>query len=237
MEDLTKLKILEHAKKEFPKECCGLIFIKKGKETYYPCNNLSADPNGFILDSKDYVEASLLGEIVSIVHSHCNQRAAPSQIDLVSCETSKLPWHIISIPNEEWAYLEPKGYKAPLIGRHYKYAILDCYTLVVDWYREHMGISLTEHLDRPDNWWNEGKSLFMDKFKEEGFQIIEGTLAQGDVLLLQIGANVPNHVAVYLEPNLILHHQSGRLSTRDVYGGYYRKHTRCVVRYIGENKV
>lgn len=44
---------------------------------------------------------------------------------------------------------------------------------------------------------------------------------------------VPNHAAVYLGDGLMLHHMYGRLSSRDVYGGYWREVTRLVVRFSG----
>lgn len=231
MEAKTKSDILEHARKEFPKECCGLIIVEKGKETYVPCNNVFSGNDSFIIDPKDYIGAYARGSLLSVVHSHCNARALPSQIDLVSCETTKLPWHIVSIPNEEWVYFEPTNYKAPLIGRQYKYGVLDCLTVVVDWYREVRGISLNPHLDRPDKWWEQGGNLFMDKFEEDGFEKVTGPLVEGDVILMQLCAKVVNHIGVYLEPNLMLHHMGNRLSTRDIYGGWYRKNCRCVVRY------
>ena len=34
---------IEHAKKDAPHEACGLLTIYKGKEKYYPCNNIAED--------------------------------------------------------------------------------------------------------------------------------------------------------------------------------------------------
>ena len=49
---------LEHAIKEDPRESCGLLLVKKGKEVYYPCNNLAFDPKDqFIIDADDWVKA------------------------------------------------------------------------------------------------------------------------------------------------------------------------------------
>jgi cell wall-associated NlpC family hydrolase len=40
---------------------------------------------------------------------------------------------------------------------------------------------------------------------------------------MQVASPVPNHASVYLGDGLILHHLQGRLSSRDVYGGYWQK--------------
>ena len=88
---------LSHAKIEDPKESVGLLLNVKGKERYYPCNNLSMTSHQcFILDPVDYVKADSIGEITGIVHSHPVTPPTPSQADLISCENSNLPWHIVN---------------------------------------------------------------------------------------------------------------------------------------------
>ena len=56
-------------------------------------------------------------------------------------------------------------------------------------------------------------------------------LQYGDAILMQLGAKLPNHAAVYIGDQLILHHIQDRLSSRDVYGGYYVKSTAMVLRH------
>ena len=78
---------LSHAKVEDPKESVGLLLNVKGKERYYPCNNLSMTSyQCFVLDPVDYVQADNIGEITAIIHSHPITPPTPSQADLVSCE-------------------------------------------------------------------------------------------------------------------------------------------------------
>ena len=42
-----------------------------------------------------------------------------------------------------------------------------------------------------------------------------------------------NHVGVYVGEQRLLHHVKGRLSSRDIWGGYYQKNTGRIVRYRG----
>ena len=48
---------------------------------------------------------------------------------------------------------------------------------------------------------------------------------------MKLDSVVPNHAAIYLDDMIILHHVQGRLSSRDVYGGYYQKVTELCLRH------
>ena len=65
---------------------------------------------------------------------------------------------------------------------------------------------------------------------EDPFPIIN-EIQKHDVLLIHLEANLPNHAAVYLGDQQILHHVQGRLSSRDILGEYYIKNTAFVARH------
>lgn len=226
--------IISHAEAEFPRESCGLVVKIDGVDTYHPCRNMAELNLQFVMHPEDYAAADAAGEIVAVVHSHPNLTAEPSQADRVSCEASGLPWWIVSLPGKEWSYLAPEGYKAPLIGRMFYHGVLDCYSLIRDWYQEERGITLPD-FERQNEWWYKGGDLYRDNFAKAGFVKVSDEPQVGDVMLMQILSNVPNHGAIYLGNNLILHHLSGRLSAREIYGGYYLKHTVAVLRYAGSS--
>jgi proteasome lid subunit RPN8/RPN11 len=231
MRDETKAAIVEHAKQTMPLECCGLVLVSKGKEIYFPCKNLSTEKNQFTLDPIDYEMAESIGDIVTVVHSHCYQSAKPSQADLVACEASGLPWLIVSVPTETFHYFEPSGYKAPLVGREFCHGVLDCYTLVQDWFKSERGVILPD-FHRDVKWWENGQNIYLENFEKAGFKQIEiDKVEKGDCFLMQMMSKVPNHAAIYLGDDIILHHVQNRLSTREVYGGYYRKVTNKALRY------
>lgn len=229
--DEVKQDALKHSHNEYPREACGLVIIFKGRQQYRPCRNLANGSDNFILDPNDYEKADSDGEIVAVVHSHPNASAKPSQADLVACEASMLPWFIVGIPSEHWEYIEPNGYVAPLVGRTWSHGVLDCYAIIRDWYKQERNIELLDFY-RSDDWWKRGENLYLDNFEKAGFRrITQEELKEGDVILMQIGSKVPNHGAIYLGDGLILHHVHGRLSTRDVFGGYWLKNTMAYLRY------
>jgi cell wall-associated NlpC family hydrolase len=53
----------------------------------------------------------------------------------------------------------------------------------------------------------------------------------GDAILMSIETSGLNHVAIYLGDQMILHHLRGRLSSRDIYGGYWINATGKVLRH------
>lgn len=238
----TVAAINDHAQRDYPRECCGLVCVVKGRERYVPCTNAAQGAEHFILPAAEYADAESLGEILAVVHSHPNAPAEPSQADLVACEASGLRWHIVRVDLVDGAALagemrtiEPSGYKAPLVGRQFSHGVLDCYQLIVDWYQQERGITLKQFA-RADNWWNDGASdLYTEGFPQAGFvRIKEGDEPQvGDVILMQIRSQngVPNHAAIYLGDGVMLHHLHGRLSSRDIYGGYWSQTTTHILRY------
>lgn len=229
--DAIKQSVIDHAAIEYPRECCGVLIIQKGRQAYKPCRNLAVGTDQFAIDPEDYALAEELGEVVAIIHSHPNTSPEPSQADRVACEASGLPWFILAYPIGTWSELYPDGYKAPLVGRQWAHGVLDCYSIIRDWFAFERGILLPD-FERHDEWWLLGQNLYEENFNKAGFVEIKGdNLRTGDVILMQIGSPVSNHGALYLGDGLILHHVQNRLSTRDVYGGYWLKNTTKYLRY------
>ena len=224
--------ILEHARAEFPREACGLVAVVKGRRRYFPCRNIAETPDEhFILDPTDYAETEDKGEIVAVIHSHPITNHNPSQADRVACEKSGLPWHIINPQTEQWGYCEPAGFELPYVGREFSFGVVDCYSLCRDWYGRELGLKLGDY-DRRDKFWLRGENLYLDNFASEGFREIPlEELQYGDAVLMQLESPLPNHAAIYLGDQQILHHVQGRLSSRDIYGGYYWKSTAKALRH------
>lgn len=236
------LAAINHAEQEYPRESCGLIV----NGMYYPCRNEAVDPGEqFVINQQDYFSALDMGEIEAVIHSHPNAPPKPSPADLASCEETDVPWGIIGITKNDagefivnTAWIAPCGYQAPLIGRQYVWGVFDCLTVVLDYYQRELGVDLGKFERPSEDWHKNNEDIYTRELLQKGFEKITGTPAQGDIVLMQIRAKVPNHAAIFLEngmlatepehypaPMSILHHVQGKNSVRDIYGGYWAEKT------------
>jgi cell wall-associated NlpC family hydrolase len=217
-----------HAVAEYPKESCGVVIIFNGRERYQQITNLANTPGQhFVMDHVEYAEAEERGEITAIVHSHPDAPSYPSECDKVSCEQTQLPWMIVSVGAEGFndTHLHaPCGYVAPLVGRSYHHGVLDCYALIRDYYSRELGIELPD-FERQDDWWNKGDNLYVEHMEAGGFEKIAKPLQVGDLIIMQVRSPVPNHGGVYIGDGQMLHHAHGRMSSRDLYDGYWQENT------------
>ena len=197
---------------------------------------------------------TLRGQVLAIVHSHIDRDPMPTDADLVSCETTGLPWHVVAVGKDAgeedvrvlgWHTFSPKGYSAPLVGRPFHHGTLDCYGLIRDFYARELEIAIPD-FDRPDNWWDDpqGGELYLENFERAGFDRVDDGPRYGDVILMQYRSGRTNHGGVFLgdaplksQPDLhpvpcaMLHHAMPRLSERVMYAGYWQDITRMIVRY------
>ena len=224
---------LVHAKDQDPKESVGLLLNVKGKQKYYPCKNLAISSyQEFILNPVDYVKANNLGDIIAVVHSHPATPPIPSQADRISCEHSNLPWFIVNPKTEEWGECKPEGYVPDLIGRPWVWGITDCWSLVVDWYKQEKSIELKDYARTMTPQEFLENPLFENYACKTGFRELrpDESLKKGDVLLMSIMHPTLNHVAIFLG-DMVLHHLADRLSCREPYSEWLLKCTGKRYRY------
>ena len=230
-----KTNFIKHAKKEAPKEACGLLAIIDGKETFWPCKNL-ADGNFefFVLDPDDWAECEDKGEVLGVIHSHPKGAAHPSETDKAACEHIGFPYYIYSIEHDNWQLLKPVGWKTPsLIGRTFIWGKHDCWSVVSDWYLEVKNIKLMD--------WKRPKRIkdFLDNpLFEKGLPITgfkkqptNNNVQVGDVLLFRSVTGNLDHVAVYIGDMMILNHNIKALSCREPFDLRYQQALRGVYRY------
>jgi proteasome lid subunit RPN8/RPN11 len=80
--------MLEHARREFPNEACGLLATEDGVvREVYPIENADASPVHYRMEPQEQLRAMLDmedrgWELGGIYHSHTHTRAYPSQTDV-----------------------------------------------------------------------------------------------------------------------------------------------------------
>jgi proteasome lid subunit RPN8/RPN11 len=220
-----------HANSSPSREICGVIVSHRRRNQYVPCNNIAENNSHFVIDPIDYAAAEDAGTVIAIVHSHVNVNPAPSQADLIGIERTQLPWLIVNTPVNNYTYTEPSGYLAPYVGREFVHGITDCYSIWRDYYKRELGIEMIDY-ERSVEWWLKGRDLYEDNYRAAGFLEVDiKDLKKHDIILMKVASPVQNHAAVYLGDNIILQHVMGKISSKDVYGGWWRKITTKILRH------
>ena len=232
IDDKLKQEILAHAEQCKPQESCGFVVFDGQQNIYIPCINVSPDPiNYFEIVPEEFIAAEDVGRIVALVHSHPD-----------SAEENGLPY--LSTADREcqvrldldfWLVVdgEIKQFRniPPLLGRQFENNKQDCRNIVLDSYML-AGVELPDKSEYAFDWF-ESSNLYEDGLQRCGFYklIQEDDVQLGDVVLIQVGANVANHAGIYLGNQTILHHSQDRLSARVPYGGFWLNNTHSVWRF------
>ena len=218
-----KTKILNHAKKSGENECCGFVIDNK---IYMLCKNISPTPTEtFEISPDDWIQAEKLGEITAIVHSHPNGTPILSESDQIHQQQTAVDWWLVC-DNQ----IHKFRYIKPLLGREFEHGKTDCLSIVRDAYML-AGIDLPDY-EREDDWWHNGQNLYLDLLPKNGFERVDAEdVQEGDIILVCLGSETPNHAAVYIGNQYILHHCPDRLSKRDLYGGFWRNYTHSIWRH------
>jgi [CysO sulfur-carrier protein]-S-L-cysteine hydrolase len=81
-------RIVTHARRDFPKECCGMVAVRDGRAvSVHEAENVAASPLRFEVDGlqvhrtiEEIEDAG--GELGAIYHSHTRSMPYPSQTDI-----------------------------------------------------------------------------------------------------------------------------------------------------------
>lgn len=212
--------IYAHLLKEFPREACGIIAEVKEQILYIPAENLAQNNEDFIMSPEclEYVE-DLGGRVLYIVHTHPHSSCNPSSADLIGIEEHGYPWLIMD-KQQQVKIVRPQA--QALEGREFKYGINDCFTLVTDYYKQVLGVEITEFPRLSKYWWSDFGEVFEQLRIEHGFKHVED-LKPHDIIIMKFNERIPNHFAVYLGDGKILHHPIGRLSLVESLSPQYYK--------------
>lgn len=228
--------VIEHAKKEYPKESCGYIAADKNSSLkYIPCTNIARQPRkDFRIDPVDYMDIIFqYSAPIMLVHSHPDGKAKPSLADMESCNANAIPWFIITYPEKDSCIVMPEN-KNFLLGRAYVYGIMDCFTIVRDFYKLY-DIDIPNYY-REDDFWNHGYSQYLDLYENNNFERVEGieNLQFGDLVLFNIKCDLPNHAGIYIGNGTLLHQPQSRLSLAEEMSLIWQNTFFCILRYTGK---
>lgn len=221
--------ILSDAASAYPNEACGLVVRSASGLRVVPAKNLSPVPREHsVMDPRVWRQVAEGETVVATYHSHPDGVAQASPVDLVECDRSEVSMLIVGYPRGDLVRIEPTGSSRgiPYAGRPYRYGVLDCFTLIQDWYqreRQH----LINRVDAPEGWWDRGESVFVDHVEKSGFRplVVGEDPAYGDLILFQVQSRVPNHLGIHLGSQAFLHQPRNRLSTVDTYSGPWERMT------------
>ena len=109
-------RIVAHARRDFPNECCGMIAVRDGRASeIYEATNVAASPLRFEVDGlevhrtiEEIEDAG--GELGAIYHSHTRSEPYPSQTDI----NFAAGW-----PGVEWLIVGLDRYSPEAVVRSY----------------------------------------------------------------------------------------------------------------------
>ncbi|MGP4232429.1 C40 family peptidase, partial [Escherichia coli] len=120
----TESAILAHARRCAPAESCGFVVRTPEGERYFPCVNISGEPEDYFrMAPEDWLQAEMQGEIVALVHSHPGGQPWLSEADRRLQVQSDLPWWLVCRGTIHKFRCVPH-----LTGRRFEHGVTDCYT-------------------------------------------------------------------------------------------------------------
>ncbi|MCM8796995.1 MAG: M67 family metallopeptidase [Candidatus Omnitrophica bacterium] len=99
--------IVEHSKREFPNEACGILSGSQGMvKKVYEMTNTDKSPQTFFMDAREQIKVlkgirSTGQEMLGIYHSHTASEAYPSGRDVELAHYSDASYVIVSLKNKD----------------------------------------------------------------------------------------------------------------------------------------
>jgi len=220
-------KIRGYAAQNPGEELCG--FVMEGGSVVQ-CVNVAADTtNQFEICPFEYCKWEAKG-IKGVWHTHLELDAF-SPLDQQVMATDTLPWAVYCLRTDKFHQCDPTS-TAPFVGRPFCYGIYDCYSLITDKLEE-LGVQLPAWpRGRYGEWNTPDFNPFDLQAAGVGKEVTNGVYSEGDILLMNLGDHPghTDHVGVFVSDRTFLHHPSERPSRIDVYGSWWKRKTRLVLR-------
>ena len=110
----------------------------------------------------------------------------------------------------------------------------DCFKLAIDFFYDNFGIVIPNYA-RPADWASDQLDLMRILPEHCGFETITDwklkDLRPADVLCIAVGEANPNHFAIYVGDDEMIHHLYGRYSNKEIFRDFWRRQTAFVLRH------
>ena len=225
-----KTGIKDHAKECGPLECCGLILSSaEGSLEVYRCKNNQTKKGRFSINPKDYLKASEQGDIVAAYHSHL-EGLSFSEFDMYNSNIHNIKYILFSMKENSFVTYDPNSELNEYVGREFEIGATDCFTLLKDFYKNELNISIRNYF-RDEDWKKNLPDLFDKYFEKENFKEVKN-LKKHDTLLFKTSKDdFSSHCAVYLGNQLMLHQPRNMISRIDEYDERYKRITNKIIRH------
>lgn len=221
---LGKVKYFSCLKKH--EESCGLIYQINNKIKVYPCKNLSSDPRkNFLIDPYDYELCNTKGKIIACYHSH-HKEGSFSYEDIKQSYKNNLSYLLYNIKKDCFYYFDPIKYSnyKKYIGLDFSFGHRDCFSLVLDFYRNELNINIYDPAsnrelkynppinnlicDRVDfkKWIEDSDLISLETDNIKDFKVYDMLVFDG------FRTGEPTHFGLFLENDMLLHHKYNQKS-------------------------
>ncbi len=221
--DEMKQYIVQQAEKALPNEMCGFILRFPNFYEFRQCDNIAPNPTETFEMDWDFM-TYYDGMVAAIVHSHPNGEPFLSGADRQAQVATDVPW-ILAVSGSLKLF-QPVAH---LRGREFVYGQADCCRLIQDAY--HLcGLDVSDHV-RTDLDGDANNQALLNYFNNNQYFIRVDNIQAGDIILTSSSHGTPDHAALYLGDDEILHHVHNQLSRREPYGVFWQRKTHSVWRH------
>jgi len=243
LNDAIKEFIIKHSDEDYPKEACGLLLNTALGITPVRCKNISNSPeNNFLISNAESNSYAQMGEIVAFYHSHPENNSM-SEVDKIVSERLKIKSIMYCNPRKTFEEYEPDGHFIALTNRPFILGILDCLTLVQDYYQFKLNINLPDfkHAYRNVDWLNnpeivekynnKNSTELKNYFLNNGFSEVKQIKLHDVILMSAYQIKCPIHCVISIGSGEVLHHPAQSHSRKEPYTQALKKREMFIMRH------
>lgn len=211
-----KNKIKNICIEDHPNESCGIVLLSG---EVIECPNVAENKKNSFSIPFEAIE-NFKHEIKYIFHSHCfYEDVVFSDADEQISTKLKIPYILYNTVSDNFYYFAPKK-DLPYEGRVFVPPILDCVSLVVDFYEKELGLTVQDIGTHPfrlrensrsffkemvNVWQHQDKQKILEHFLDNDFYEVE-ELKKYDIIVCNYYKKIEayTHVSIYLGNNKIL---------------------------------